>query len=156
MEYELDKKIGDVVYCIDRAVYPHQLTKRKAYQILNQNERNYKIKGDSGRLVWLAHDLFVASLEEIPAIQKITIDDPISKPLDVSIEVTIEFENGNKRWMIFMAPVYLEALLKGKSKTYLSGNNIMFLLEITSEAVNKAIYELDDQNELTKNSIPYE
>ncbi len=46
----------DIVYCIDVGVYGMHLTLNKSYQVVarNQKKGQTRIKGDSGRLVWIS------------------------------------------------------------------------------------------------------
>ena len=89
-------EVGDTVYCASIGVYGHLITKRQAYQIVDKNERNYRIKSNKGKHVWISHSYFVNSLAEIPQVTHINIDDPIENPTKDNIEVTITFEDGQK------------------------------------------------------------
>ena len=71
-----------------------------------------------------------------------------------SIEVTITFEDGHRRWTTFMTPEYLKKLLSNGSNSFHS-NGIIFVNLLNPTAIADVIFELDRNNELFDFSREY-
>lgn len=149
-------KKGQIVYCQDESPYEQHITKRKAYEIVGigvgTKEDKIRIKGNIDRLVWLPNLYF--SENKIPEIKSITIDDRIDDPFNDCVDVTIEFEDNTKIWVIFMTVKNLESKFD-KYRYFFSGNKIIFVQELTEALIKKTITELDRCNELIENSQAY-
>jgi hypothetical protein len=63
------------------------------------------------------------------------------------IEVTIEFSDGERRWVTFATVNWLSGQIENH-KNYLTGNGLIFITELTETNIKQTVIELDKQNEL--------
>jgi len=110
-----------------------------------------RVKGDAGRLVWISRLYF--SDEKQPRIIKVKIDDEITDSENDSIDVTIEFEDGSKRWTRFMTYEYLRGTIEEEGCFY--DSKTVFVKSLNEKEVNKIVHELDLKNELIGVTLPY-
>ena len=147
----MDKE--DKVFCIDESTYSEHITKRQRYFVTDTKEGQIRIKNNRQKLVWLPDRCFADN--SIPDIESINIDDKINDPENDCVEVTIKFDNGEKRWATFTTIKWLKNLLK-ESSNYVTGAGFIFLKVINKENIELAITELDKQNKLIELTQKYE
>ncbi len=138
-------KKGEIIYCLDESVYSDHISKRKSYTIKDTKPDQIRIVNNSQKLVWLPNPCFTNA--KIPEIIEIKIDDEITDSQNDCIEVTIEFSDGEKRWVTFATVNWLKGKIN-EHKNYLSGNGLIFVEELSETSINRTIIELDKQNEL--------
>ncbi|MCG8385766.1 MAG: hypothetical protein MJA30_09510 [Cytophagales bacterium] len=110
------------VFCIDESIYGNHITKRLSYIVHELKDGQLRIRNNNQKLVWLPASCFVES--EIPSIVSINIDDEINNPKNDCIEVTVEFDNEEKRWATFTTVEWLKSLLKDND--YVIGKGLIF------------------------------
>lgn len=92
------------------------------------------------------------------AISEILIDDPIDKPEQGAIEVTVSMESGEKRWCFFMTPERLALVGDWVSGTqvrvYLGVPHMIVVSEISSEIINQVLLDLSAEGEILKHTLP--
>lgn len=144
------------VYCIDESNYSEHLTKGNAYTVLEVGEEDkinkLRVLSDKGNRVWISRGCF--SEGNVPMILSVNIDDAIIEGVTQYLEVTIEFDTREKRWMIFMTPSHVEKLFHS-DRNYFLGGHIVFVPEINETLIYKVISEMDSQNEIIDNSNSY-
>ena len=149
-------KKGDKIYCIDESVYSEHITKRNSYEIfevgVDSKKEKVRIKTNRNKLAWIPSLCFVNS--EIPKIISINIDDKINDSINDCIEVTITFNNGERRCATFMTIEWLNGLFN-EHREYVTGTGLILLKEINESNIKKTIAELDKQNELIELTIKY-
>ena len=144
-------KIGDTIYCINESSYSDHITKRKEYGIADLKDGQFRIKNNNGKLVWIPSYCFVDRL--IPSISHINIDDEITDSKKDNVEVTIEFDNGEKRWTSFLTCDWLKEKLVNHWDFFI-GSNCIFIDNLTKEDIDNAIFQLDKQDQLNSVSMP--
>lgn len=144
-------KINDSVYCKSIGIYSGQLTKRKPYTITETNSQNVRIQNDGGKLRW--YSKFYFSLNNEPEIVSIHIDNEILDEESDTVEVTIEFSNHERYWIVFITTKYLDQVLH--EETYFSAFYYIIVKNLNENSIRSAIYKLDEQNELIENSKKY-
>lgn len=145
-------KKGETTYCINESVYSDHITKRKDYLIADVKPDQIRIVNDKQRLVWLPNYCFTNAKN--PEIIDIKIDDEITDHQNDCIEVTIEFNDGERRWVTFATVNWLSGQIQDH-KNYLTGNKLIFTQELTETSIKQVIFELDKQNELFDVSNKY-
>ncbi|SNR14479.1 hypothetical protein [Tenacibaculum jejuense] len=145
-------KKGESVYCINEALYADHITKRKRYFIKDVKTDQFRILNNNNKLVWIPSYCFTNY--KAPEIISINIDDEINDKYNSCIEVTIKFDDGSKRWAIFMTINHLNNLFN-EYRDYVTGNRLILTKEINENMIKKAIHELDKQNELYENTNKY-
>lgn len=144
-------KIKDKVYCKCISIFPSQLTKRKSYIIEEIGPDNIRIYNDENKLKW--YSKFYFSLNNEPEIISIHIDDEILYEESDTVEVTIEFSNNDKYWVIFTTPKYLDEALN--EEPFYSVSKYIVVKKINEHSIQTAIHKLDEQNELLENCRKY-
>ncbi|WP_196888448.1 hypothetical protein [Aureivirga sp. CE67] len=142
-------KIKDKVFCVNESVYSDHIEKYKEYEIVDLNKNNFRIKSKKEKLVWIPNCCF--SQKKPMKYLSFTLDDQINNAKDSYVEVSLYFENGERRYTNFMTPSYLTNLLN--SKNYFQSEKVVFINEITEENIENSILELDKNNELLEISI---
>jgi hypothetical protein len=144
-------KINDSVYCKSIGIYSGQLTKRKPYTITETNSQNVRIQNDEGKLKW--YSKFYFGLNNEPEIVSIHIDNEILDEESDTVEVTIEFSNHERYWVVFTTTKYLDQVLH--EETYFSVFHYIIVKNLNENSIRSAIYKLDEQNELIENCKKY-
>lgn len=147
---QMDRKL---VTCKNIGVYKHVLTKGNCYEIVDEDNDKFRIKGDHGRRVWISKDYFIVGKVEVPVMINWEFDDEL-EDFDL-VEVTINFSNGMKRWCLITTP---HRLVKHFEQPNLNppGCNIRHLIIVKSmnfEDINKTLKYLDEQGELEEATI---
>lgn len=92
------------------------------------------------------------------SIRSVSLDDPIQLPLNRAVEVTIEFDSGERRWCSVCTPDSLERfgdLLPDSSvRMHACAPHMIVLSEVTSETIESAIRHLADSDELIDATLP--
>lgn len=140
-------EINDSVYCKSIGIYSGQLTKRKSYIITETNSQNVRIQNDEGKLRW--YSKFYFGLNNEPEIVSIHIDNEILDEESDTVEVTIEFSNHDRYWVVFTTTKYLDQVLH--EETYFSVFHYIIVKNLNENSIRSAIYKLDEQNELIEN-----
>ena len=85
-----------------------------------------------------------------------TVDDPISLPLQTSVEVTIDFPSG-PRWLFFTTPDLLERVgdTVGNSsvRVHLGEQHMVIVSDISMEIIDSVLRQLSADGELEKRTI---
>lgn len=93
-------------------------------------------------------------------IRSISIDDPIELPLIRAVEVTIEFDSGERRWCFVCTPDSLERfgdfLPDSRVRIHACAPHMIVLSEVTVETIENAIRHLADSGELFDATLPLE
>lgn len=144
-------KINDHVYCKSIGIYSSQLTKRKSYAIIEVDLQNVRIRNDEDKIRW--YSKFYFDLNSEPEIVLINIDEEILDEESDTVEVTIEFSNGERYWVVFTTPKYLDQVLN--EETYFSVFHYIIVRNLNEHSIRSAIYKLDEQNELIENCKRY-
>lgn len=143
---------GDFVFCINEASYSDFITKRNQYKIIETKAHEVKIKNDNHKLVWLPSYVFIEDI--IPKIEFINIDDIIRNELNDCIEVTIVFDNGERRMIIFMTIKWLDNLFN-EHRNAVIGKGIVFVKKVTKKIIEDIINEMDKENRLIEETTKY-
>lgn len=150
--FELNQK----VYCINEFLYSEHIKKRNEYEVqeigVESKEGMIRIKNNSGKLVWISNIHFTS--KQIPKIVRVTIDDEITDIENDFTDVTVEFENKERRQLIFMTVKYLSTQFNEFQK-YRLGSQLIFVKELSQELIEEVILDLDLSNELMSNSKEY-
>lgn len=151
-QFELNQK----VFCINESLYREHIKKRNEYKVqevgVGSKEGMIRIKNNSGKLVWISNIHFTST--QIPKIVRITIDDEIADVENGFTDVTVEFENKERRYLIFMTVKYLSTQFNEFQK-YRLGSQLIFVKELSQELIEEVILDLDLSNELILNSKEY-
>ena len=87
-----------------------------------------------------------------------TIDDPIAEPLSCSVEVTIEFEDGRRRWCFFATPQLLGAVgdfVQGtRVRLHLGVPHMIVVSELSEAIIKKVLVGLAAGGRLESHTIP--
>jgi len=87
-----------------------------------------------------------------------TIDDPISDPLTSSIEVTIDFGGGRKRWLAFVTPQLLASVgdwIEGTRVHLHPGErHIIVVSELSPAVIDAVLRQFHASGELESRTLP--
>ncbi|MDQ0060016.1 hypothetical protein [Paenibacillus harenae] len=142
------------IKCTSIDVYEHALTRGKVYEVVDEDENNYRIVGDHGRRVWISKYNF-ASIEESVLIMKTwQFDDDIDKY--ELIEVTITFDDESKRWCVITTPEKIVEYFDNElmSPPGINMKHLIIMKTTRTEDVETMLKHLDNQNELIEVTIP--
>lgn len=144
-------KINDSVYCRSIGIFSSQLTKRKSYAIIEVNLQNVRIRNNEDKIRW--YSKFYFDLNSEPEIVSIHIDEEILDEESDTVEVTIEFSNSERYWVVFTTPKYLDQVLN--EEIYFSVFHYIIVRKLNEHSIQSAIYRLDEQDELIENCKRY-
>jgi hypothetical protein len=137
-----------VVICVSEGVYEHALTRGKQYNIVNEDEDKFRIRGDHSRYIWINKSYFCFGQVEPLIMNSWNFDDDIER-FDL-IEVTITFMNGSRRWCLVTTPEKLSHyFMEDESRESISGSHIIIIMRsLNHELVERQFRFLDRQGEL--------
>ncbi|MFC7680780.1 hypothetical protein [Paenibacillus sp. GCM10028914] len=142
------------IKCTDVGVYEHALTRGRVYEVLDEDERKYRIVGNHGRRVWISKHHFASIEEPILIMKTWQFDHDIDK--NEFVEVTITFDDDSKRWCVITTPQKIVEYFDNELLD-LPGINMKHLIimkTIRTEDVETMLRHLDNQNELIEVTIP--
>jgi hypothetical protein len=87
-----------------------------------------------------------------------TIDDPITDPLTQSVEVTVNFGEGRRRWLFFATPQLLAAVgdwVEGTQvRIHLGERHMIVVTQLNATIIDKVVRQLDANGELESRTLP--
>ena len=106
-----------------------------------------------------AADLGRESRESLPlSILPYTIDDPIADPLSACVEVTVDFDDGHKRWCFFATPVALASCgdwVEGTQvRLHLGVPHMIIVSELNEGIIDRVLRQLHARGELKAHTAP--
>jgi hypothetical protein len=100
-----------IATCVNVGVYAHSLTYGNQYAVLahNTDKNEVKVRGDNGKTRWYPDYCFDKTGQQVIRLVRTTIDDPLDRA-PTSVEVQLEFSDGQQRWCYFITPEMLAQL----------------------------------------------
>jgi hypothetical protein len=87
-----------------------------------------------------------------------SIDDPITEPLAHSVEVTVDFGGGRKRWCLFVTPYLLASVgdwVEGTHvRLHLGVPNMIMVSELNTEIIDRVLHQLYAAGDLESHTLP--
>src|SRR5215470_2088546 len=81
-----------------------------------------------------------------------SIDDAITDPLRDTVEVTVDFGGGRKRWLFFITPQQLAAVgdwIEGtRIRMHLGERHMIIVGELSESVIDKVLHQLHASGEL--------
>ncbi|MFT9819304.1 hypothetical protein [Lysinibacillus sp. NPDC056185] len=151
----------EIVICNSIGSYSGALTRGKEYVVIEENKEKEQIRivDDNNRTRWYKKYYFVPHGTSVPVLAKWKFDDEIIDSSEKSlehIEVTFTFSDGQRRW----CSICTKQGLKDYVERNMDGNvllieNQIIVKDFSYEIVNRAFFDLDQQNELLNASLLY-
>jgi hypothetical protein len=149
----------ETVICIN--VYGNALTRGKEYEVLDRgfdelHIDQIKVKGDSGNVDWYPAYCFTKNRKGLFEIKTITIDDQIRNAYLDTVETTLVLRQGTReirRWCYFLTPAYVYKMFN-IPEPFTAGPHGIFIPVLTEEAIKKALYYLESQNQILECTRP--
>jgi len=147
------------VICDCIGPYSGALTRGKEYVVLEENDEKEQIRivGDNNRIRWFQKDYFVPYGNSVPVLVKWKFDDEIIDSSEKSlehIEVTFTFSDGQKRWCSICTKQGLNDYVeRNMDWNVLLIENQIIVKDFSYEIVNRAFFDLDQQNNLLNVSL---
>lgn len=89
-----------------------------------------------------------------------TIDDPIEEPLTHSVEVTVDFGSGGKRWCFFATPQLLATVGDWVSGTQVrmhpGVSHMIVVSELNEDVIGRVLRQLYAEGQLEAHTTPLE
>ena len=147
--------------CVRESVYPSALTRGKRYTVIAADDakQQVRVKGNNGRARWFPLYCFEESTRSVPTLATYHLDDPISADDALSIEVTVELSDGERRWCTFITP----AALADSGDHAIEGTQVFFRYNLRHLVVARALSEdligrmlhyIDSQGDLAECTQP--
>lgn len=115
-----------------------------------------KIRGDNQRGRWYPAYCFDLSGADAITIKQIIITDPIEPPITHSIDVEIEFSDGQWRCCSFLTPELIATLhnwLEGtRTVLWYNMKGLVILGEITEELIYQSLREIESQGDIIEST----
>lgn len=175
----------DVLYCINESVYSDHITKGNSYLVKDQNDRNYRIKNNNDKLVWLPRYYFTPNRDELVLMKEIHINDEILDMENDCVEVSIGFDDGSWRCCIVTTPRWIQEYFQdqnvpkeenvngfpltqislyhdvisdemGKQVKMFSIPHLIILSRLTEHTIKQGIEFLDKKNDLVRSTLSSE
>ncbi len=91
-------------------------------------------------------------------MQPYTIDDPICESAASSVDVTVDFGGGHKRWCFFVTPQTLASagdFVEGtRVRMHLGERHMIVVGEITEGIIDAVLRQLSAEGELEARTVP--
>jgi hypothetical protein len=148
--------------CVRESVYRYALTRGQRYTVFAADDakRQVRVKGNNGRTRWFPIYCFDQSTRSVPTLATFHLDDPISADDDLSIEVTVELSDGERRWCTFVTPDALASRgdwIDGTQIPFHYGNrHIVVARELSEDLIGRMLRYIDSQGELAQCTLPLE
>jgi hypothetical protein len=96
----------NIATCINVGVFEQALTYGDQYAILARDteKRQVKVRGDNGRTRWYPDYCFDVSGQPVVRVVRTAIADPIDDPVTCTVDVVLEFSDGQRRLCDFTTP----------------------------------------------------
>jgi hypothetical protein len=148
------------VTCVNSGTYKTALTRGKRYEVLqmDEDECQVRIRGDNQRIRWFPVYCFDLTGGEVPTITQLLIED-FDEPTAQSVEVTVEFSDGQRRWCFCVTPQILSTTGDYLEDThirlhYACPHMIVIAVEsLTKQIIEDAIRYIDSQNDLINSTL---
>lgn len=141
--------------CVTVGVYAEALTYGKTYEILasDEDKNQVKVQGDNGRTRWYPCGCFDMTGRQVPRLLHIRLNDLTQTPFTSSVEVDLEFSNGQRRWCYFITPEMLSHLGGNKladTERLLSyaTPHMVVVSAISLEVIEQALNYIESQGQL--------
>lgn len=150
----------NVATCACVGVYAHALTYGSAYPILahDVDKRQVKVRGDNAKARWYPDHCFDLSGQRVVKLVHMTIDGPVDDGCN-TVDVVLEFSDGQRRWCYFVTPECLShlggAAQVGDERllSYRSPHMIV-VSAINGEIIDQSLTYIESQGELLAASMP--
>ena len=143
-----------IATCTGVGVYGHALTFGNQYVVLSHDtdKRQIRVRGDHGKNRWFPTDCFDLSGRPVVKLTSLRIDDPLGDPL-LSVDVVLEFSDGQWRWCTFVTPEILSGV--GGDAECPDGRLLMYdaphmiiVSAITRDTIETSIAYIESQGRL--------
>jgi hypothetical protein len=148
-----------IATCVHVGVYRHALTYGDQYAILarDADKGQVKVRGDNGKPRWYPDHCFDMSGRPVARLVRISIEDPLDGPH--SVDVVLEFSDGQQRWCYFITPATLSQLggaeqFSGERLLSYHCPHMIVVSAITVEVIEKSLAFIESQGEIVDCSLP--
>ena len=145
--------------CVAVSIYAEALTYGKRYEIIawDEGKNQVKIRGDNGRARWYPCGCFDMTGREVPRLLHIQFSDLMEVPVASSVEVDLEFSDGQRRWCYFITPEILsqlggEKMLGTERLLSYHAPHMIVVSTISREIIEQALNYVESQGELFASS----
>jgi hypothetical protein len=152
---DLEQSGGQLIAtCTGVGVYGHALTFGNQYVVLSHDtgKRQIRVRGDHGKMRWFPTYWFDLSGRPVVKLVSLHIDDPLGDPL-LSVDVGLEFSDGQRRWCTFVTPEILSGV--GGNAECPDGRLLMYdaphmiiVSAITRDTIETSIAYIESQGRL--------
>ncbi|MBI5336303.1 MAG: hypothetical protein HZB45_01305 [Mycolicibacterium rufum] len=148
-----------IATCTGVGVYGHALTFGNHYVVLSQDtgKQQIRVLGDHGKKRWFPTYYFDLSGRPVVKLVSQRIDDPLGDPL-LSVDVVLEFSDGQWRWCTFVTPEILSGV--GGHAECPDGRLLMYdaphmivVSAITRDTIENSIAYIESQGRLLECSV---
>ena len=142
--------MDEQVVCTSSRNFIEALTYGKLYTVLEyDSSRGYRIRGDNNRTRWYPGYCFSSSDTKVIRF----VDFSEKEGDDFSKEITVNFDDGSRRWFTIAEPRHLDHVnIKGSN--YYQNVAIVFAEDIDQIDVGLVVRELQDKGVLVQASLP--
>lgn len=149
------------VVCVSESVYHSALTRGNRYRVLDIDvaKQQLRIQGDNGRTRWFPMYCFGQGDQHVPTLTGFHVDDPIEWAQASGIEVTVHFEDGERRWCILATPSALAGcgdLIDGTDVHfhYDLPRNFILVSNLSEDLIGRVLRHLESQGDLLQCTLP--
>lgn len=145
--------------CSFESVYGADLTRGRAYEILEIDEakRQIRVKGNRGRVRWYPAWCFDPG-GNVVTLERVQLDDKITDPEDDSVEVTVELSSGERRWCLFVTPHKFcgwgDYLAGTTVRFHFGGRHVIIAERLSRELIEGMLRFIDGQGMLSEVTLP--
>jgi hypothetical protein len=150
----------NVATCNNVGVFEDALTYGDQYAILarDTDKKQVKVRGDNGRTRWYPNYCFDMSGQPVVRVVRSTIDDRIDGPVTWTVDVVLEFSDGQRRLCHFTTP---ETLSRGSGDAQFGGERLLSYVPhmivvsaITREVIEQSLAFIESHGRILDCSIP--
>jgi hypothetical protein len=145
------------VRCIRESVYEQNLTYGEVYEVLDYEPEKRQLKVRTSRGKKCFHQgCFGPVDEDVPRIHHWNLDDPVDEPY---VEVSLELEDGSKRWCIFATPEHLASIgdfldEEQQVRWHPPCAHMFVMSKISEPLIERALREVERQGDLLATTRP--
>lgn len=89
-----------------------------------------------------------------PRLRTFRLDDSVRSEAGSTIEVTLTFSDGSRRWCLVTTTEYLVALKRTYRRSAHAGHHLIVVDSLCPDTVEKVLFDLDSQSLLIEQTCP--
>lgn len=150
-------RVAQALICCSVGAYAGALTRGTRYTVFAENERNVRVRADTGHVRWFPRVLFAQDDRLMPTLVRWQYTQPVSEASDGNAEIHLQLSDGTWRWCLCVTPGYLHRMLADPQRQppAIWAPHMIVIRSLSAADLQSTFADLDAQGELLAASRPF-